>query len=359
MSTKLAVPSKSFTPPANTARVLDETAVRRVDKSGAVEHVKALPDQVARGHRLGLGLGPLAADRRATIVGMGGSGIAGAVLAAWLAAERGLFVAVVHDSRLPAWVGEDDLVIAISYSGNTLETLHATREAMTRGADLVGIASGGTLRDLCNGHGLPFLGIPGGMMPRSAFGLLFGGLAALFPGTTADVRTAAEALRVRGAKLAPDVPDAKNAAKKLAAKLKGRTPIIYGTPTYAPVARRWQAELNEYAKVLAWASVLPEADHNELVGWAQDPAAKSFAPIFLRDSTESDIERKVMDATRDLVKGKAKPEEIRAEGPTLLARMLTTIQLGDWTSLYLAVLRKVDPTPVAVIGRLKERLAKG
>jgi len=338
--------------------MLDEAEVRRVDKGGAAEHVRSLPDQVSRGLQLGLKLGPLAADRRVAVVGMGGSGIAGAVLGSWLAAERGQTLTVVHDSRLPAGFGEGDLVISVSYSGNTLETLAATREALVRGADLIGIASGGTLRDLCAGHGLPFLAVPLGLMPRSAFGYLFGGLAALFPQTTADVRTAAEALRVRGTKLAPDVPETRNAAKKLATRLNGRTPIIYGTPTYAPVARRWQTEFNEYAKVLAWASVLPEADHNELVGWAEDPAARRFAPIFLRDSAEADDHRAMMDATRDLVRGKAKVEEIRTEGPTLLARMLTTIQLGDWTSVYLAILRKVDPTPVAVIEKLKARLSK-
>lgn len=336
--------------------MLNDAAVRKVDRSGAVEHLRSLPDQVVRGLQIGSALGPMAANRRTTVVGMGGSGIAGAVLAAWLAADRGAPLAVVHESRLPAWVGEGDLVVAVSYSGNTLETLAATREAMEKGADLVGVASGGTLRDLCGGHGIPFLAIPGGMMPRSAFGLLFGSLAALFPGTTADVRTAAEAMRVRGARLAPEVPDAKNAAKRLAAKLRGRTPIVYGTPTYAPVARRWQTELNEYAKVLAWASVLPEADHNELVGWAGDAAAKRFAPVFLRDPAELDLERRMVDATKDLLRGKARVEEVKAEGPTLLARMLTTLQLGDWTAFYLAILRKVDPTPVAVIGKLKARL---
>ena len=340
--------------------MLDEASIRKVDRSGAVEHLKSMPEQVLRGLRIGLGLGPLAASRRVVVVGMGGSGIAGAILAAWLAAERGTPLMPVHDSRLPAWVGEGDLVVAVSYSGNTLETLAATREAMARGCDLVGISSGGTLRDLCSGHGLPFVPVPPGMMPRSAFGYVFGGLAGLLdPGMiTPEVRKAADALRDRGAKLAPTVPDAKNAAKKLASKLKGRTPIIYGTPTYAPVAKRWQTEFNEYAKVLAWSSVVPEADHNELVGWAEDPAAKRFAPILLRDPAESDFDRAMLDATRDLLKEKAQVEEIKAEGPTLLARMLTTLQLGDWTSFYLAILRKVDPTPVAVIGKLKARLAK-
>ena len=342
------------------AFVLDEAAVRKVDRSGAAEHLKSLPDQVARGLQLGSALGPLAAHRRVVVVGMGGSGIAGAVLAAWLAAEHRTPMAAVSDSRLPPWVGEGDLVVGVSYSGNTVETLTAIREAMARGSELVGISSGGTLRDVCHGRGLPFVSVPPGFMPRSAFGYIFGGLAGLFDANTVapEVRTAAEALRERGARLVPKVADSRNPAKKLAANVKGRTPIIYGTPTYWPVARRWGTEFNEYAKVLAWASMVPEADHNELVGWAEDPTANRFVPILLRDPAESDLDRAMLDATRDLMKGKAKVEEIRAEGPTLLARMLTTLQLGDWTAFYLAILRKVDPTPVAVIGKLKARLAK-
>lgn len=318
-----------------------------------------LPDQVTKGLALGAAVRSLAVDRRAAVVGMGGSGIAGGVLSAWLA-SRGVALAVVHDSGLPPWVGRGDLVVAVSYSGNTLETLMAAREAAGRGCDLAGIASGGTLRDLCEKRGLPFVSVPGGLMPRSAFGYLFGALAPAFgPEVAAEAGRAAEALREHGARLGPEVPQARNAAKKLASRLKGRTPIVYGTPTYAPVARRWQTQFNENAKVLAWASVLPEADHNELVGWAEDPAAKRFAPVFLRDPEEGDDHRRMMDATRDLVKRKAKVEEVKAAGPSLLARMLTTIQLGDWTSYYLAVLRKVDPAPVAVIGRLKSRLAGG
>lgn len=338
--------------------MLDKAAVRRFDRGGAADHLRSLPDQVLQGLRLGSNVGPIGAGRRGVVVGMGGSGIAGAVLSTWLAAERGLPLATVNDSHVPPWIGEGDLVVAVSYSGNTLETLAATRDAMARGSDLVGVASGGTLRDLCNGHGLPFVMIPGGMMPRSAFGYLFGTLAALFD-AAAEARIAASWLKEHGRRVTPEVSAARNPAKKIAMRLEGRTPIIYGTPTYAPVARRWQTEFNENAKVLSWASVLPEADHNELVGWAEDPAARKFAPIFLRDPAEPDDYKAIVDATRDLVKRKVKVEEIHAEGPTLLARMLSTIQLGDWASFYLAILREVDPTPVAVIQKLKTRLAKG
>jgi glucose/mannose-6-phosphate isomerase len=339
---------------------MDEAAVRRVDKKDIARDVGALPDHLPRGVALGANLGPLAVGRRVTVVGMGGSAIAGEVLAAWLAAERGLELAVVKDSKLPPWTGEGDLVVAVSYSGNTLETLAATREAVVRGADIAGISSGGTLRDLCKGRGYPFAPLPAGLMPRAAFGYVFGALSGLYDANVqGEVRQAAEIVRDLGKNLAPSVADSKNPAKKLAAKLKGRTPILYSTPTYAPVARRWMTELNEMAKVLAWSSVLPEADHNELVGWDGDVTAKRFVPVFLRDPAEAEDHARMMDVTRDLIKRRTKVEEVVARGPSLLSRMLCTLQLGDFTSVYLAVLRKVDPTPVAVIGRLKERLAKG
>jgi glucose/mannose-6-phosphate isomerase len=290
---------------------------------------------------------------------MGGSAIAGEVLATWLAAERGLPLAVVKDSALPPWVDEEDLVVAVSYSGNTLETLAATREAIVRGCDVVGLSSGGTLRDLCRARGYPFGAIPAGLMPRGAFGTLFGALAGLHDANVqGEVRQSAEIVREVGRALGPSVAATKNPAKRLAQKLHGRTPIVYATPTYGPVARRWQTQMNEMAKVLAWASVLPEADHNELVGWDGDPAAKRFAPVFLRDPSEAEDHARMMDVTRDLIKKRTKVEEVRAKGPSLLSRMLSTVQLGDFVSVYLAVLRKVDPTPVAVIAKLKERLAK-
>ncbi len=339
--------------------MLDEDAVRKVDRNRIARDLAALPDQLEKGLGLGTDLGPLAVGRGATVVGMGGSAIAGEVLGAWLSSERGRTLPVVKDSHLPATVGDGDLVIVVSHSGNTLETLSATREAVARGCDIVGIASGGTLKDLCRARGYPLALIPGGLMPRAAFGYVFGALAGLFgPETAAEVRGATTVVRKRGAALAPAVAVPRNPAKKLAVSIKGRTPIVHATATYAPIARRWQSEFNENAKILAWASILPEADHNELVGWAEDPAAKRFAPIFLRDAAEPEDHARMLDVTRDLIKGKAKTEVVRSEGPTLLSRMLTTLQLGDWTSLYLAVLRKVDPTPVSVIRKLKQRLAK-
>ena len=339
--------------------MLGEAEVRKVDRSGIVRDLAALPDQLIRGLGIGGDLGPLAVGRRVTVVGMGGSAIAGEVLAAWLGAERGLPLEVVKDSVLPAWVGDGDLVVAVSYSGNTLETLAATREAVVRGCDLVGLSSGGTLGDLCRGRGYPFGALPAGLQPRAAFGTLLGALAGLHDANVhGEVRQAAEIVRDLGRPLGPSVAAARNPAKKLAQKLRGRTPIVYATPTYAPVARRWQTELNEMAKVLAWASVLPEADHNELVGWDGDATAKRFAPVFLRDPAEAEDHARMMDVTRDLIKRRTKVEEVRAKGPSLLSRMLSTVQLGDFTSVYLAVLRKVDPTPVAVIAKLKDRLAK-
>ena len=339
--------------------MLDEASVRRVDKRGIVRDLAALPDQLIRGLAIGGGLGPVAVGRRVTVVGMGGSAIAGEVLASWLAAERGLPLAVVKDSSLPPWIDEGDLIAAVSYSGNTLETLAAARAAVVRGCDLVGLSSGGTLRDLCRGRGYPFGALPTGLMPRAAFGTLFGALAGLYDANVrGEVHQAADIVRELGKPLGPPVAMAKNPAKKLAVKLRGRTPILYATPTYAPVARRWQTEMNEMAKVLAWASVLPEADHNELVGWDGDAAAKRFAPVFLRDPAEAEDHARMMDVTRDLLKRRTRVEEVHAKGPSLLSRMLSTVHLGDFTSVYLAVLRKVDPTPVAVIEKLKGRLAK-
>jgi len=125
------------------------------------------------------------------------------------------------------------------------------------------------------------------------------------------------------------------------------------------VATRWKTQFNENAEVLAWASQFPEADHNEIVGWGGDPHARRFLPIILRDRDESPEMARRLDATKKIMSRWAKIQEIRDRGETLLSRMLGTLYLGDFASVYLAVLRNVDPMPVKPIDRLKALLASG
>jgi glucose/mannose-6-phosphate isomerase len=165
-------------------------------------------------------------------------------------------------------------------------------------------------------------------------------------------------LRALRKSLRSDVRLRSNRAKSLAVRLRNRIPVFYAAPPYGPIARRWQTQFNENAKAIAFTSSFPEADHNELVGWSADSRARSLVPVFLRDFDESSEIRRRLDASASLFSRWTQVEQVRDRGKTLLDRMLGLLYLGDFTSLYLAVLRKVDPLPVAPIEQLKARLKR-
>ena len=164
-------------------------------------------------------------------------------------------------------------------------------------------------------------------------------------------------LRAIRTQLRPESSMRSNRAKALAVRIRATVPILYAAPPFTAIARRWQTQLNENSKVLAFSSMFPEADHNELVGWVEDPRARSHRLLLLRDRDESAQMRRQLDITVSLISKKAKVEEIHDDGPTLVSRMLGTLFLGDYVSLYLAVLRRVDPMVLKPIVALKQKLA--
>lgn len=346
------------------AVVLEPEEVAKVDRGGMRHLIASLPDQLAEGTRMGLGsAAELEETARVFVVGMGGSGIAGEVFSSW-AADRSLVpIYPVHEYRLPAFARPGDLMIAVSYSGETEETLAAAAEGIKLGCRLLAVTSGGSLEKLANDTRAPCVKVPSGMPPRYGFGYFFGILASLgaewvYGDLRDELEQAIVHLHGLGEALAPEVPLRRNLAKQIAARLHGTTPVVYGAPPYHSVAKRWQTQINENAKMLAFSSSLPEADHNEIVGWALDTSSRRFTPIILRDPDETPEMRRRLDATAILFGKHAKVEQVRDEGGQLLERMLGTLLLGDYVSLYLAVLRRVDPAPMAPITELKERLRR-
>lgn len=326
--------------------------------------IASLPEQLAEGLRRGLGTpADLEGASRIFLAGMGGSAIASDLFATWVEARTTLPVRVVRGYRLPAAAKAGDILVAVSYSGETEETLAAAAEGLRIGCRLIAVTSGGTLAKAARGARAPVVEVPGGLPPRGAFGHLFGILAAIgedwvYGNLKGELERSVAHLDILRGKWAPDVPVRKNRAKQVAVTLKGRVPVVYGAGPFEAVATRWQTQLNENAKVLAFSSAFPEADHNELVGWCSDPAARRFAPIVIRDSGETDAMRHRLDATVAMMTRVTKVEEVSDEHEELLARMLGVLSLGDYVSLYLAVLRGVDPLPVRPIEELKRRLAR-
>lgn len=298
--------------------------------------------------------------------GMGGSGIGGDILAA-IAWESGTVpVTVVKGYHIPAWVGPNTLVICASYSGNTEETLMCFDEACGRQARLVAITTGGALAERATARGVATIAPVEDLQPRQALpSLAVPALVAcerlgLLVDLSAALTETAEIISSRVGLYGPDVPTSSNDAKALALALEGTIPVIWGQEGMLSVAAdRWRTQLNENAKVPAYSNALPELDHNEIVGFEQGaPGLQSIGLVTLRGPEENQRVTLRIEATLDRVKGLvAKTLEARAVGESSLARLMSAVVLGDFVSVYLAVRRGVDPTPVTAIDELKSRLA--
>ncbi len=342
---------------------LDEPAAYpTADPRGLRELLAGFAGQVADATRLADGLRLEGGPPRAVLaVGMGGSAAAGDLLQA-LAEDRAPFpIHVARGYGVPAWVGPDTLVVASSYSGETEETLAAFQAARARGARALVVTSGGRLGAEAHRAGLPWVRVPTGFPPRAALAYLLmpaivaldavgGGLAG-----AADREEAVGVLKALGGELAPEVPTPHNDAKRLAAELLGRTPVIYGTDATAVVAYRWRTQMEENAKVVALSGALPELDHNAIEAWGAGPAG-AWAVVFLRDPGEHARVARRVTLTRPITEGRALTREVWARGEGRLARLLSLVLFGDWTSYYLALLRGVDPWTVATLDAFKRRM---
>jgi glucose/mannose-6-phosphate isomerase len=349
---------------------LEAAAVAAADPGGMRRHLSAWPQQLAEGRRALAehpwpgGLAP-PGFRLLAAGGLGGSAI-GADLVRGLT-EDALAVPfmVVRDYAWPRAVGPGTLCVLSSYSGNTEETLALYDEAGRRGAARAALTSGGELARRARADGVPCAPLPPGLPPRAALGYSLVSLLGLTqalgcPGEGEGALDEAQALLVAGGRrLAPEVPEAENPAKLLALSLQDRIVIVYtASRLLSGVGLRWKGQINENAKTPAFHGAVPELNHNETVGWeALRPLHGRFAVICLRDREEHPRVARQLELTRELVAEEGLAAlETRSSGRSRLARLLSLVQLGDWVSLYLAVLAGVDPSPIAKIDRLKRAL---
>lgn len=301
-------------------------------------------------------------------VGMGGSAIAGDVIRSLVALETPLFIGVSRHYRLPPFVDSKTLCIFSSYSGNTEETLSAFREGMGRGLKSVVLTSGGELGRQSEGSSTAWIKIPRGLPPRSALGYLvfpvlrlLGNLK-LHRWDSAAIREVLSLLKRLGEReYAPEIPLRENRAKQLARDLWKRFVVIYaGTELLEAAALRFRTQIEENAKAIASHHLLPEMNHNEILGWRfPKEVVARCASVFLEDLGDHPRIRLRMKITKDLfAKEKISFAEVRSQGKHPLARLFSVIYLGDWVSFYLALLYGMDPTPVKTIDFLKKELAK-
>ena len=282
------------------------------------------------------------------ILGMGGSAIAGDVVKA-LMHDSNVPVHVVRDYLLPSFVSMDSLVFAVSYSGNTEETLEATKTALKRNAKVIGISCGGAMQGLVKKH----IKVPAGLQPRCALGTM------LFP--ILGVLSNSKLIEIKAADITETLTLLENKAQfqeraKVIVKLmKGRTPLIYSSETLRPVAMRWKTQFNENGKMAAYFNTFSEMTHNEICSYESMRRGEDVVIMF-KDTMDHPRIQKRMELSKAIMKENADVIEVAAKGISLLARMLSTIHLGDWTAYYAALDRRVDPTPVGIIEKLKKMM---
>lgn len=344
-----------------------------IDSLGFLDAVRGLPEQLAAAHEAAAELDaaafPAADDiDNIVVLGMGGSGISGDVLAAVANGSLPIPVTVLKQYRIPRFVGPRTLAFAMSYSGGTEETLSMASEALDAGARLMAVCTGGPLAELAVGRGGMQIPCPPGFMPRAALGALVAPLfvtlfrMGLLPEAHASLVKAQEQLARRRDKCRPEVTGAANPARELARKIGRTIPLVYGGGALGAVAAmRWKADINENAKAPAFWNAYPELDHNEICAWGQhgDVTRQLVTLIELRHGFEHPQLERRFSITREIVTEALHDVlEVQAEGEGRLAHLLDLMYIGDWVSCYLALENDVDPGPIDAVMQLKSALAR-
>ena len=345
---------------------IPEEKVRAADAEDMLGRVRSYPDMVETALAAPMSVDALARKpTRVLIVGMGGSAITGDYLQAWMDTEGSIPLLVSRHYELPKWVDRDTLVVAFSYSGNTEETLAAFAEARKAGATLAAMSTGNALERLAKSYNAPFARVTPGLQPRAALPASFTTAALLFdrlgilPGAEAQLKRAARTLREAVVDVAPDVPASKNEAKRTALAVQDTVAGVYAAGLLTPTARRFANQLNENAKVISWWGVMPEMNHNEIVGWAGDDDLDRFTAVFLRYADEHAQAKARYEFTGRVIQQRGgRVIQHEARGETSAEKLMTASLVGDAVSVYLAALRGVDPTPVKVIAELKAKVGE-
>lgn len=352
----------------------DPHALRQLDSLGSLAATEDYPSQFALGLELAADFSLPPCFKREyheiLVLGTGGgSSIAGALLTSLFFDQLKQPVIINQGYNIPAYADRDTLVIALSHSGNTEETLSALGQARRRGCPALAITAGGALGDICRTEDIPHIIVPRDIgHPRRNLGYIVPPLVlalaqlGLVPDITADIREAIALMADLKNQYGVDTPLEQNPAKQLAARLRGHIPLIYGSSDYlqAP-AWRWKNQFGENGKLMAFYNLIPHLHHDEAVGWDMEPELlRHFFLIILRDD-QLDLPKvqKRKEITAQMLRERmGGVEEVWAQGRSRFARLFSLTYLGDFVSLYVAAVRGIDPTPVAIINLFKEKMGQ-
>ncbi len=346
---------------------LTRSAIATVDGSDQLGDVLALPEHLR--DALWRAESAIMEERDApagmVVAGMGGSAIGGALARAALGDQSTRPIFVTRGYGLPAWTTPDTMVLCVSYSGDTEETLACYESAGLLGAKRTVATTGGRLAEMARADNVPVIPLPGGLQPRAAVAYMIvaslevAALCGVGPRMTSEIDVAASHTEQLVAEWGPDAPE-QSLGKDVARGLHGTTPLITGAGLTTPIAYRWKTQINENSKQLCFSSELPEMDHNEIVGWEGAAAQGRFSAVFLDDSDAHPRLKERMALSESVIAPNAAASfRLETRGQTGIERVVSLVLLGDLVSIYLAALRGVDPGPVRVLDELKAALAEG
>jgi len=349
------------------SQALDEEQIAAVDRSRLLDDILTIPDQLRDAlwkvesarlehHDAAGGL---------IVAGMGGSAIGGWLARAALGDRAQRPIVLARGYGLPPWTTPDTVVLCSSYSGNTEETLAAYEAAGVVGAHRIVATTGGKLAQAARDEGVPVIPLAGGFQPRAAvaYALVVALEVAAVCGAGDSLRSEIDVAAAHMDELIAmwrPGGEQEDFPKSLARGLYGTVPQIAGAGLTSPIAYRWKTQFNENAKMPAFSHELPELDHNEIVGWETAAEVARFSAVFLDDADLHPRIRQRIELTRGLIASTAAATfRVESVGGTRTERLLSLVVLGDLVSLYLAVLRGIDPTPVTVLENLKSALTGG
>lgn len=325
-----------------------------IDKSNMRQIILESPEQLKTGLELAKNIELKGNFDDIIICGMGGSVLPADILRITLQPNLPVFVWRNYD--LPIKFGKNPLIICISYSGNTEETLSALESAIAKKLTIVGISSGGKLQDICAEHNIPFVKIPAGIQPRCATGYIFSVLANILTNAGAIKNWASEINEIADT-LTKHNTEFEVEGKKLAQKIGAKIPVIYASSTgFESVARIWKIKFNENSKTPSFYNVFPELNHNEMVGYTQ--GGKSFFVILMDLALHPRVSKRMQLTAELLIKKGVETEFVSIKEGSFIYKIFAYLLLGDWVSYYTALENNVDPTPVEMVEEFKGLMAK-
>jgi glucose/mannose-6-phosphate isomerase len=348
----------------------DESLLSEIDKSHMFDVLSHYPNHINEAVRLAneASFDNFMKIDNVVITGMGASAISGDMIVNLYRDKIDIPIVVNRDYDLPRWSHKDTLTIFVSYSGNTEETLSSFKIAYQKKCKIICISSGGKLQKMCEKRDVCHIKIPSGFQPRAATMYILFPLILILKRVNVikndienDIKETLSVVEkfINSNKLS--TPEKDNQSKQVARSLLNTIPQIYGWGIYSPIAVRWRQQFNENSKIIARAETIPESNHNDIVGWSMNAeSSKLFTCILFRDKNEESVYISTrLNFCSTLFKDVAgNVIEVHPRGKSSLAKLIYIMCLGDFSSCYLAILRRIDPSPVDIITELKKRLAE-